>query len=329
LFYQFALGHDCDLYDHPTLGCHAAYWICLFCYACIVVPMSCMDMAEQAIVQVCMTIYRFSAFFIIILTVVIAMFFDNPHDGTDGDEFVDWSGFAIVFTSGAVALNFHYNIPDLINPLQNKRYSSRIVNAAQGTAFGFYILVGLMCSVYFGKDTKPLVTLNWKDYTGREGGWGGSDHDRPFYAIIVQLFVMLFPVFDMLSVFPLVAITLGNNLLETTPPKYRERGTPKTGKLISRLTAAVPPIILAAAMGALDTIFSFTGLFAFLLGLIFPALLQLYSVRYCWKVWGKGSEVTPFSSLISALGFVYIALRFGITALLFAILNFIAPSLFG
>ena len=40
----------------------------------------------------------------------------------------DMSGFAIVFTSGAVALNFHYNLPDIAKPVRNKRALTKIVS---------------------------------------------------------------------------------------------------------------------------------------------------------------------------------------------------------
>jgi hypothetical protein len=139
-----------------------------------------------------------------------------------------------VFTSGAVALNFHYNLPDIAKPVINKLALTKIVS---GTTINYFfsesklrkLLRSCFISLwhvcvqatlvmllslwviflgYFG--VIWLVTLNWQTYTGIAGGWGGSVENRHFYAVIIQLFIMLFPVFDMLSVFPLVAITLGS-----------------------------------------------------------------------------------------------------------------------
>jgi len=335
LFFQFGLNKTCDIYDHPSAYCNLTYYICLLIYAVITITFACRDMAEQATVQLIMTCYRFFAFEVMLLTVVIAMFHPNPHSPGKFSELptVDWTGFGIMVTSGAVALNLHYNIPDIVKPSRNKRNLVTITSLAQITAFLFYVFIGVLCAAYFQKDTSPLVTLNWQEYTGRGGGWGGSTSDRPWYAIMVQLFVMLFPVFDMLTVFPLVAITLGDNIYAALPLSLKDRFAGEVLRkrlvIICRLVASVPPVVAAAALGKLDKIFSFVGLFGFLLELIFPGLLHLLSSRYCWNLWGAGSEKTPYSHpVFSKFYLVYITLFFGSTALLLAILNFITPKLF-
>lgn len=60
--------------------------------------------------------------------------------------------------------------------------------------------------------TFPLVTLNWSEYTGVAGGWGLTA-SVPFWATFIKLFIMLFPVFNMLSVYPLICVSLGDNLV--------------------------------------------------------------------------------------------------------------------
>ncbi len=79
-----------------------------------------------------------------IITLIIALSFPRPdfHLG-DGAYTpvgaVSFSGFAIVFLSGAVALNFHYNVPDIIHPVRDKSVLTRIVSGAQAVAFSFCI----------------------------------------------------------------------------------------------------------------------------------------------------------------------------------------------
>ena len=64
----------------------------------------------------------------------------------------------------------------------------------------------------------------------------------------------------MLSVFPLVAITLGNNILETVSTPVIVKNTfmgprkMKILKFLCRLAAALPPIILGALFGKLDSV---------------------------------------------------------------------------
>lgn len=235
--------------------------------------------------------------------------------------------FSVIFTSAAVAINCHYNFPDIIRPVKNKKPLLRVVLAALTTAMTFYALLGIICSTYFKNHTLPLVTLNWSNYTGMGGGWAGSVKDRPFWAVIIQLWIMLFPIFDMLSVFSLVAITLGNNLLETVPARFKRMKYSRFLKPASRLTAALPPLVLASILGRLDSIFTFAGLCAFFLEIIFPCLLQLLSVKTCKKTWGEGSEETPYSTWFSHSVFVYITMIFGIAGLLFATFDFFGHKL--
>jgi hypothetical protein len=169
-----------------------------------------------------------------------------------------------------------------------------------------------------------LRTLIYR-ISGQAGGWGATEH-RPWWAAMIQLLVMIFPILDMLSVFPLVAITLGNNLLESSPRVFKLRFPGKTAKIICRFAAAIPPIILGAVLGKLDKIFGFTALFAFFLEFVFPCFLHYSSTKLCIKWWGEGSEKTPYSGFFSKMGFVYITLVFASVAFLFAFLAFVAPQ---
>eukprot|EP01124_Arcella_intermedia_P020436 TRINITY_DN27910_c0_g1_i1.p1 TRINITY_DN27910_c0_g1~~TRINITY_DN27910_c0_g1_i1.p1 ORF type:complete len:509 (+),score=33.35 TRINITY_DN27910_c0_g1_i1:36-1529(+) len=345
LFWQFYRKIECSLVD--THDCHIGYYVCLVVYACIVVPVSLLNVTEQAVVQVMLTCYRFVAFGVMVVTVSVALAYPvNPNDfvnntlqnvTADKNVWVNWSGFAGIFTTAAVALNFHFTIPDLVRPVEKKKFLPHMTTAALIVASSFYILVGILCSRFFKSNTESLATLNWQTYTGLEGGWGGDLNARPWWAVVVQFIVMLFPIFDMLSVFPLVAVTLGENLCQMfpggnifaviRPGKPFSRSVERDIRIshtVCRLFSSVPPIILAFALKGLSDIFDFTGLFAFFLQLIVPCLLQLKSRSICENTWGPSSWKTIYTNFISANGFVYSALVFGIGALIFALLDFIA-----
>ena len=136
-----------------------------------------------------MTIYRFTAFFVMAVTLIVALAHPDPfepknrgpHDSTLSSLF-DFSGFAGIplhgaqiqrssydsgiFTTAAVALNFHYTLPDLMQPLGNKRRAAWVTSGALVVATFFYLLLGILAASYFREHTEPLSTLNWKDYTG-------------------------------------------------------------------------------------------------------------------------------------------------------------------
>jgi len=333
LYFQFIEDKQCIVFAaDASAECKRAYHICLVIYACIVIPLACLDMGEQAVVQMCMTIYRFTAFAVMIITLIAGLSYPRPdfHLGVSGYipvEAVDWGGFAIVFLSGAVALNFHYNVPDIIHPMQDKSVLTRIVSGAQVVAFGFYIVLSVLSAWYFGNATQQLVTFNWSTFTARDGGWGGDVSDRPAIAIVVQLIVMLFPVFDMISVFPLVAVTLGNNIHNVLPANFKSAVQPRLVGIVSRLLAAIPPIIAAAIFGEISKIFSIAGIFCFWPVLIWPPVLFLLSRKFCIERWGEAFTSTPYSTPFSKPVFAYATLLFGSFALLFAIIDFIDPTL--
>lgn len=131
----------------------------------------------------------------------------------------------------------------------------------------------------------------------------------------------------MLSIFPMVGISLGNNLQQFVPDSMNNRLGDKWSRIVCRLVATVPPLICAAVMGEINKIFDISGLFAFFLQLFFPAALQLLSKRFCERMWGHESTKTPYSMFIGHSAFVWITIVFGALAFLFSVFALIAPDL--
>eukprot|EP01126_Amoeba_proteus_P008816 TRINITY_DN13336_c0_g3_i2.p1 TRINITY_DN13336_c0_g3~~TRINITY_DN13336_c0_g3_i2.p1 ORF type:complete len:199 (+),score=32.06 TRINITY_DN13336_c0_g3_i2:220-816(+) len=188
------------------------------------------------------------------------------------------------------------------------------------TAAGIYLLMSILAALFFGKHTRPLVILNWESYTGLEGGWGGESYRSPWWATFVRLWVMFFPVFDMLSVFPMVGASLGNNIYLFMPDSVtKTRG----GLVLSRLIATVPPILFAAALHSIDTIFDITGLFAFFLQFLIPCALQWASINFCIGLWGARSWETSTSGCLSTKPWIVVTLFFGIFAFFWSLVTFL------
>jgi hypothetical protein len=106
---------------------------------------------------------------------------------------------------------------------------------------------------------------------------------------------MLFPPISMVSCFPLIAISLSENLRSSIPARIAAKMSDRQQKVICRVLACVPPLLLTCVSGQVDLIFKLAGFVAFLIQLIIPCLLQWTSIRYCKRIWGPGSEATPFS----------------------------------
>ena len=133
--------------------------------------------------------------------------------------------------------------------------------------------------------------------------------------------VVVFPAADTLSVFPLIANTLGNNLSTSSPslPKYindvlkarqarrgvdvdskavkksRSESAKKINQILWRLVASIPPII--ASVYASDLAFSLqlAGLSGLYVAFVCPALLQRASINSVRRALGEGAVMTIYS----------------------------------
>ena len=322
IVFQYALNEECNIYLPHSFACSVGYVLSVLVFAVIVTWLSLQDMGDQATVQQVLTFYRFSAFFTMIATCCLAFMSPNQFDPAARAEpptfaplpFVQWSGFGLIFCTTAVALDVHWNIPDVLMPMRDKRPALRVGLGALLTAALFYSIIAIVCALEFGQQTLPLVTLNWSNYTGRLGGWFPSSHPHPL-ATLTKLFIILFPICNQCSVYPLVVLTLGDNYYHLLPFHYHSTWDARTIKRCCRLLACLPPIFFALFFGKLDTIFTITGLFAFCLEFITPCLLQLASRRLVrLKYGGEGVDRTMYSSWVSEEPVVWCVLMFGCVA---------------
>ncbi len=142
------------------------------------------------------------------------------------------------------------------------------------TTTGFYVAIGLLCATYFGSHLSASVNLNWTDF------FADRNSSRIYSVLTACLsnFIVLFPAIDTLSVFPLIAITLGNSLVLASGADASSV-TPRR-RLLSRLFAAIPPCILGYLVQDLSWILHFSGLFGLNVVFIVPALLHFQSSRF-------------------------------------------------
>lgn len=189
-------------------------------------------------------------------------------------------------------------MPNAITPVRDKSRLRGIVAGAMGMALFFYMAVGILCSIFFNQYTEPLIVLNWTPtsshpgYTGHNGGWGSGD--TKWWAYVVQMIIQLFPIVNLINNYPLVAITLGSNIEQWAPLKWKSIH-PALVRRCCVLIAALPPFLLSLYESELDQILSFTGLFSFFLVFIIPCTFQVLSRRTLILKYGKGADTTDYS----------------------------------
>lgn len=179
--------------------------------------------------------------------------------------------------------------------------------------------------MYFGKYTDSPCTLNWGHFIG----FSVNDKNE-FWVQVVSHFVVLFPALDVLSVFPLNIITLGNNLtVAILSPKNAAK---RSYNVFFRLIAAIIPLVGATIVSDLDILLQFTGAIGIAIEFLIPALLVYKSKQVCIEILTEENNInkrkcyeTPFTSWYSndyiVKGGIVVCVLLAFTSLVSAVAN--------
>lgn len=327
-------GSYCDVYKDHSSSCSSVYLFWLLIFALIVVPLTCMDLTEMAWMQVTLAIFRFVSLGTMIITSLIGIgSYPNSELSSDVSRTsapylsdapaFDWTGLRVAFPIAIYSQVFHHSIPILAQPMTNKKAIPKIFTGVLSTTFFLYSFLGVVVALYYGSAVQQTCTLNWNHYTG------SSSPDRPGFASFISYLVVLFPALDVISAFPLNAITLGNGMCTafTSSPgqSHAPIAPPKRVLLIFRLCAAIPPLIGAALVKDLAPVLQYTGCVGVLLAFVFPTVLCWVSQQRA-KVLFEGRSTLPsfLPAWISskwALGTVFGFSCFGLVAVI--VLSFV------
>jgi len=216
---------------------------------------------------------------------------------TASRSIVNFEGLPFLFGAAIYSFMCTHSLPSLITPIKNKRGLRSLLFADFMLILAVYIT--LCMSALFAFDSRSLApdcsdtslspcrlqqlyTLNFSNYHAK---WLAD-------------FLVLFPVFTLTTNFPLICITLRNNLttlVETlivfaqsrrgdkarnilTP--YMSKGDDVLNKHIRRglmpLAASIPPLVIALLTKEVDTLVGITGSFAGIgVIFVFPAVFVI------------------------------------------------------
>ena len=338
---------------HLNIGKYS-YGLYLLLYAFLVVPPSLLELSEQIIVQVILSFCRILMLLLMVVTIFNAYAYSdvNAFDGFDHQAMMEEEDvyainvhkLYILLPIAAFANIFHHSIPGLSEPVLNKKSLSKAFCLALLISCVGYAAIGVVISTYFGSYTMVASNLNWSEYIGTS-----SSHSFRVLASIVSFYIVLFPAFDVASVFPLCAITLGNSmysaynsakvstslvnckhsdedftlLTQTSGDSaVDESRESKMKRKYFRLLASVPPIICAYFMSNLGQITDFTGITGFFIAFIFPAMLSRASISKLTKL--NLPTRTYYTTHFTSNYMINLTLLFGIGLTLYVLISFIA-----
>ena len=181
---------QCDNNDFLTsflptgAPCRIAYWISLGIFAIVVIPLSLLELKEQAIVQVTLGIMRFATIGGIVTFSLVnfamndqnrcLMTCDNIWGEMKEDEnctnasstqeiFTKFDGvsFLVALPVFVFAHAFHDGIPGLTHPIKQKNYLRAYMNVLFIVSGTLYVLIGVSVSLWFRQCTVETWSLNF------------------------------------------------------------------------------------------------------------------------------------------------------------------------
>eukprot|EP01116_Phalansterium_solitarium_P021969 TRINITY_DN7068_c0_g1_i1.p1 TRINITY_DN7068_c0_g1~~TRINITY_DN7068_c0_g1_i1.p1 ORF type:complete len:486 (+),score=94.24 TRINITY_DN7068_c0_g1_i1:164-1621(+) len=251
----------------------ALYYVYVALFSATIVPFSFFSFQKTKYLQIATLATRNIALFMMIILSLIYIAQGNGATISQLQLF-NVRGLPLLFGVSVYAFMCHHSLPSMITPVKDK---SGLMGMLIGDSITVYVIYGLLCmSAMFAFGTSPhetcdetgdcqiqkLYTLNFQHYFVRP----------------IAVFLSLFPVFTLSSNFPLIAITLRNNLMELIPLGKNSKRFRVLRQVIFTLVTTLPPIGIALGTQNIDELVSFTGSYAGLfIMFVIPGLLVHFS----------------------------------------------------
>ncbi|EGD76595.1 hypothetical protein PTSG_07712 [Salpingoeca rosetta] len=289
--------HENHTYAHHhcmgTLDSQQAYYVFLTAFAVVLGPFCFFNAQKTKALQIFTTVMRWSTF---IIMIVIALIGIANKKGFNHDDHVPHAsdvstfkatGLPVLFGVSIYSFMCHHSLPSLLTPITRKKTLGTVLSLDFLLCFLFYALLSLTAVFRFQADSlKDLYTLNFTDFPSK----------------FVSYFLGLFPVFTLSANFPIIAITLRNNLRHLFEPPDRPFPAWVT-RFVLPIAAIGPPILVGYFTEDVGFLVSFTGSYAGVgIQYVIPALLCYFARQKARRVFETYDN--PHASFFSHKGWI-------------------------
>ncbi|XP_021915287.1 transmembrane protein 104 homolog isoform X2 [Zootermopsis nevadensis] len=298
---------DTDIcWENVDLTRIGVYRVFLGVFLAALGPFAFFDMQKTKYLQMFSAILRQLAFAVMIITAIR----DLIVDGAKGyPQAADIVGVPELFGACVYSFMCHHSLPALVSPIADKSrlFSSIALDYLLITMF--YLLLALT-GVFAFAQVSDLYTL---DFSQR---WLGKEA-----FLIPRYFLALFPVFTLSTSFPIVAITLRNNLKSLFLTEgYHYHWC--ICKLLFPLLAVIPPVLVAMTTKNLEILVGVTGSYAGAgIQYLIPAFLVFSARKRTLKVIGMSIK-NGFESPFKGKYWVLFVIIWAITCIVLVSVNF-------
>jgi len=296
-----------------------AYRVYVAAFLLTLGPFTFFNLSKTKYLQMFTTVMRWLAFTTMVVLAVIRL--ADPTQSHGEPKLAQPGNMPAVFGVSVYAFMCHHSIPSLVTPVRTKSKIPAILGLDFVVIAAFYLLVSL--TGIFAFDRVPdLYTLAFQPAPGSEPSLGIQ---------LVDYFLNLFPVFTLSTNFPIIAITLRNNLeaIVTGIPIFSGM-SPFSRRLTFPLLAILPPTLIALATEDVGILVTITGAFAGAgIQYVIPATLVWLARRRLAQLEGEVGRTlaNPLSSPLKHTAWLLLVLAWSFLAIGLVIANFIIKAL--
>eukprot|EP00048_Salpingoeca_helianthica_P000280 m.40544 g.40544 ORF g.40544 m.40544 type:complete len:469 (-) comp10355_c0_seq3:32-1438(-) len=277
-----ATVHDTDV-CMGSLSAGQSYYVFLAIFAAVLGPFCFTNAQKTLLLQVSTSLFRWMSFIMMIVIATMGISSGKGFDSTDtipessDIQVANLQGLSTLFGTSIYAFMCHHSLPSLVTPITPKGHLTRMFLADFGLVFAFYTLLCFTAVFRFQEGKlQDLYNANFKSYSNA----------------FCAYFLALFPVFTLSANFPIIAITLRNNLrtlIESTGHVL----SPLAANVGLPLLTLIPPLAVAFGTDNVGLLVGITGSYAGVaIQYVIPAMLCFYGRRQCNSLAGP----RPFQS---------------------------------
>jgi amino acid transporter len=300
----------CNIYEDGDFSgeCRWKYWLYLAIFTGIEIALVLASYSEQKWMQTAMTIIRITVVLSIILTSLVSIITGTKING-GGSHSPSYQApvYPMAIAASILVSQFaymcHIQVPSIAQFVQDRRRNlKKISYMVNFTCFLAYLSLGLIVPAAID-DVPSLVTLSFREYSA-----GYST--RPWWTYILSYVIVLCPALDVLSSYPIIAVSIAQNILSFVYPGEKSMFYNPRKVLALKLFLVIFPSCISFFEYDLSIILSWTtylGLF------VMPVALPL--VYMACRVLVKAES--PFKSVLRSPCFTMANVVFEIVLIVF------------
>lgn len=300
------------------------YRLSLIGFICLLGPFTFFNVQKTKYIQMCTILLRWMAFSIMISIAIRRLMVNGPQ----GDPpLANPYGMPSLFGTCVYSFMCHHSLPSLVAPIRDKGGLHKMLSGDYMLIATFYLFLAMTGSFAFAH-LEDLYTLNFIP-TAKQ-----SD----IFLVFIEYFLALFPVFTLSASFPIIAITLRNNLealfmgTTTQPNGNTDAAYSSFCQFLLRrcafpLMAILPPIVITFFTDSLASLVSFTGSYAGTgIQYIIPVALVWQARKTCRAILGQGI-INDFRSPFQNIAWLIFVFVWSVTSVVLVTVNFLTHSI--